>query len=78
MKRGTWEGLTVFDIGEVAGADCRRRNVRSCDSVQYEHNFACNAYPSVACSNCLFGYPANLDAFRRWEAAGCPVEEGVS
>ena len=72
MKRGTWEGLTVFDIGEVAGESCSARSAKSCTAVASN----CSVAPVISCEQCGFSC-RRIDAFRRWEAAGCPiVQEG--
>jgi len=59
MRRFEFEGL----VGDVVGKDCKRRMGTRCWDSECD---------GVACAVCLY-YPPNLDTFRRWEAAGCPV-----
>ena len=56
----TYEGLAVFDVGEVAGVTCRDRAWQKCLLVDDE----CD---ELECSKCLYCHQDNLDAFRRWE-----------
>ena len=73
MRRFEFEGLIGFDCGDVVGEDCLTRQRGSCRAVPGE---VCE----YQCWFCLFSWtrPTHIDAYRRWEAAGCPVEEGVS
>jgi len=70
MRRFEFEGLIGFDVGEVVGFDCGDRSLGCCN-----YFFpSCNIAPKVPCHDCLF-YLHNLDTYRRWEAAGCPIAQ---
>jgi len=65
MRRFEFECLLGCDVGDVVGEDCNlRRNERCLDS-------ECDG---VVCAACLY-YPPNIDTYRRWEAAGCPIAQ---
>jgi len=70
MKRGIWEGLTVFDVGKQEGAFYRARQAASCNAVAPN----CSVEPAISCEQCGFSC-RRIDVFRRWEAAGCPIEQ---
>jgi len=68
MRRFEFEGLVGFDCGEVVGFDCGDRSLGCCTR---SYGYCIDA-PEIHCNECLF-WCEHIDAYRRWEAAGCPI-----